>query len=141
MAEATTAEISMPKHGEFCWTEIASTNLEACKSFYKNVFGWEMQQSPNTDEAFEYSEFNLASAYPMGGMYQISAEIFGENLPPPHFLSYISVDNVDVTTSQAFDLGAKIIKPTMDVPNVGKMSIVQDPTGAMIAFITLGGNE
>lgn len=136
MAEATTAEISMPKHGEFCWTEIASTNLEACKSFYKNVFGLEMQKSPNTVEAFEYAEFNLANQYPMGGMYQISAEMFGEHLPPPHFLSYISVEDVDETTSQAFDLGARIIKPTMDVPNVGKMSIIEDPTGAMIAFIT-----
>ena len=142
MAEAITAEISMPKHGEFCWTEIASTNLEACKNFYQNVFGWEMQKSPNTDEAFEYTEFSATPrAYPMGGMYQISAEMFGEHLPPPHFLSYISVDDVEETTSQAFDLGARIIKPSMDVPNVGKMSIIQDPTGAMIAFITLGGNK
>jgi uncharacterized protein len=134
---ATTQQIMLPKHGEFCWTEIASTNLEACKDFYANVFGWEMQKSANTGDAFEYAEFNLPTEYPMGGMYQISAEMFGEHLPPPHFLSYISVDDVDETTRQAFDLGAKIIKPMMDVPNVGKMSIVQDPTGAMIAFITL----
>ena len=141
MSEATAPEISMPKHGDFCWTEIASTNLEACKSFYKNVFGWEMQPSTNTAGGFEYSEFNLANAYPMGGMYQISAEIFGEHLPPPHFLSYISVDDVDEITSKAFDLGARIIKPPMDVPNVGKMSIINDPTGGMMAFITLGGGR
>ncbi len=139
MSEATAPEMEMPKHGDFCWTEIAINDLAACKSFYQNVFGWEMPAS-KVDVGMEYQEFNLPDSYPMGGMYQISHEICGEELPPPHFLNYISVDNVDETTSKAFDLGAKIIKPGMDVPNVGRMSIIQDPSGGMIAFITLGGN-
>ena len=138
MAEATAQEMMMPKNGEFCWTEIAINNLEACKSFYKNVFGWEMPES-KVDVGMEYQEFNLPNSYPMGGLYQISEEMFGENPPPPHYLNYISVDNVDDTTSRAFDLGAKILKPPMDIPNVGRFSIIEDPAGGMIAFITLGG--
>jgi predicted enzyme related to lactoylglutathione lyase len=140
MAEAAAPEMTMPKHGEFCWTEIATNNLEACKSFYTNVFGWELKESKATSEDFEYQEFSANQAnYPMGGMYEISKEMFGENAPPPHFMNYISVDNVDETTSKAYDLGAKIIKSPMEVPNIGKMSIIQDPAGGMIAFITLGG--
>ena len=142
MSEAAAPEMTMPKHGEFCWTEIAINNLEACKDFYSKVFGWEMKKSNNADAGMEYQEFSATpDAYPMGGMYQISKEMFGEHLPPPHFLSYVSVDNVDETTSKAFDLGAKIIKPGIDIPNVGRMSIIQDPTGGMIAFITLGGGK
>ena len=140
MSEATVPEMTMPKHGEFCWTEIAINDLEACKSFYKNVFGWELKVSNAASENFEYQEFSANSgSYPMGGMYQISEEMFGEYPPPPHFLNYVSVDNVDETTSKAYDLGAKIIKEPLEVPNVGKMSIIQDPAGGMIAFITLGG--
>lgn len=140
MSEATAPEMTMPKHGEFCWTEIAINDLEACKSFYKNVFGWEMPES-KVDVGMVYQEFNLPNQYPMGGMYQISKEMFGENVPSPHFLNYINVDNVEETTSKAYDLGAKIIKEPMEIPNVGKMSIVQDPAGGMIAFITLGGQS
>lgn len=139
MAETAASEMTMPKHGEFCWTEIAVNNLETCKSFYKNVFGWELPENRNEGIGMEYQEFNLPNQYPMGGMYQISKEIFGENAPPPHFLNYISVNNVDETTSKASDLGAKIIKEPMEIPNVGRMSIIQDPAGGMIAFITLGG--
>lgn len=140
MSEATAPEMSMPKHGEFCWTEIGVNNLEACKSFYTNVFGWEFKNSDNAVIGMEYPEFSITpNAYPSGGMYQISKEMFGENMPPPHFLNYISVDNVDETTAKAFDLGATVIKTATDIPNVGRMSIVQDPTGGMIAFITLGG--
>lgn len=137
MAEATAQEMTMPKQGEFCWTEIAVNNLEACKSFYKNVFGWELPES-KVDVGMEYQEYNLLNSYPMGGMYQISHEVCGEGeLPPPHYLNYISVENVDETTSKAFDLGAKIVKPPMDIPNTGRFSIIEDPAGGMIAFITL----
>lgn len=138
MAEATAQEMTMPKQGDFCWTEIAVNNLETCKSFYKNVFGWEMPES-KTDVGMVYQEFNLPDSYPMGGMYEISKEMFGEELPPPHYLSYISVDNVDEITSKAYDLGAKIIKEPIDIPNTGRFSIIEDPSGGMIAFITLGG--
>lgn len=142
MAEATAPEMTMPKHGDFCWTEIATNNLEACKNFYSNVFGWELKQSKATGEDFEYQEFSATEGgNPMGGIYQITNEMFGEQMPPPHFLNYINVDNVDETTRQAFDLGAKIIKPPMDIPNVGRFSIIQDPTDGIVAFITLGGEK
>lgn len=139
MSEATATEIIMPKHGDFCWTEIASNNLESCKNFYSNVFGWEMKESNSIGEAFEYQEFSAASnSFPMGGMYQISEEMCGgKELPPPHFMNYISVNNVDESASKAFDLGGKIVSAPMDIPNVGRFTIIQDPTGAHIALITL----
>lgn len=140
MAEATAQEMTMPEHGEFCWTEIAVNNLESSKNFYEKVFGWEFRVSNASNENFEYAEFGLPNQETIGGMYEITKEMFGENMPPPHFLSYIAVDNVDETTSKAYDLGAKIIKTPMDIPNVGRFSIIEDTAGGMISFIVLGGN-
>lgn len=139
MSEATAPEMEMPKHGDFCWTEIATNNLETCKSFYANVFGWEMKQSKEMGEAFVYQEFSAtANGFPMGGMYELTAEMCGGNEPPPpHFINYISVDNVDESASKAFELGGKIVAPPMDIPNVGRFALIQDPTGANVAFITL----
>jgi uncharacterized protein len=125
----------MPKHGEFCWTEIATNDLPQAKNFYSNVFGWNFKQG-STDE-MEYPEFSVGDEYPMGGMYAITKEMCGENLPPPHFMSYISVDNVDDSTNKAKELGGSVIKEPSEIPNVGRFSIVQDPTGGVVALITL----
>src|SRR5215203_4014655 len=131
----------MPAHGSFGWTEIASGNLEKCKSFYANVFGWNYGGGAAAAEGgMEYAEFRIGDTSPMGGIYEISRELCGEGeLPPPHFVNYIVVDDVHLLTTRAFDLGATIIRPPMPVSNVGTMSMIKDPAGAMIAFITLDG--
>jgi len=46
---------------------------------------------------------------------------------------YVAVDDVDENAKLAEELGAKIIRGPMDIPNVGRMAIIEDPTGAMIA--------
>ena len=127
---ATAPEMTMPQDGEFCWTEIATNNLETCKSFYSNVFGWELKESKATSEEFEYQEFSATEGgFPMGGMYQLTPEMCGGNdPPPPHFMNYISVNDVDESASKAFELGGKIVSPPTDIPNVGRFTIIQDPS-------------
>lgn len=138
------AEHEMPKHGDFCWTEIAVDDLQKCKNFYSNVFGWTFNRGTASDETMEYPEFTIAGCdYPQGGMYLISQEVVGEGeqLPPPHLLNYIHVDDVDATTSRSFDLGATVIKSPTDIPNVGRFSIIKDPSGAVVSFLTLSGQH
>ena len=123
-----------PQPGSFCWTEIASTDAEKCKTFYQNVFGWTFQDSKSITDGFAYHEFYTGEEYPAGGLYQISAEICGEGeLPPPHFMSYVAVGDVDANAKLAVELGGKLIREPMDIPNVGRFAIIQDPTGGIIA--------
>jgi uncharacterized protein len=142
MSEQATAEqMQMPKHGEFCWTEIATNDLEKCQTFYENVFGWEIKKNDNYDAGMDYREFSNGGRG-FGGMYEITREIWGEEMPPPHFMTYIAVDDVDETASQAFELGGTIAIPPTDIPNVGRFCLIKDPTGAMFSAITLtGGGE
>lgn len=123
----------MPKHGTFCWTEIASNDAEKCKAFYSDVFGWEFQASKSEGAGIEYNEFSTGGGHPAGGLYQIDPKWFGDDPPPPHFMIYVAVDDVDENAQLAEELGATLIKLPMDIPNVGRMCIIQDPTGAMIA--------
>jgi uncharacterized protein len=142
MAEAAAPEMTMPKHGEFCWTEIISNDLAACKNFYTNVFGWEFNQSTAIGEDFEYLEYNNPNSYPMGGLFKMTPEMCGvEEIPPPHFMNYIYVNNVDELANKAADLGGKIVSPPADIPNVGRFAMIQDPTGAMFAILTLKEGE
>ncbi len=127
----------MPKHGQFCWTEIAVGDLPAARTFFSNVFGWHMHESHDPNPAMEYQEYSVGGGYPMGGMYQIDPKFFGGNAPPPHFNNYIAVDDVDATAARAAELGATILNGPMDIPNVGRFAVVKDPVGAMFAIITL----
>lgn len=134
------AAFAGPETGSFCWTEIASTDADKCKAFYTNVFGWKFQDSQATAGAFAYHEFSTGGDYPAGGLYQISKEVCGEGeLPPPHFMTYVAVDDVDANAELAKKLGGTVIKGPMDIPNTGRFAIIQDPTGGMIATFKMQG--
>lgn len=134
------AAFAGPEQGSFCWTEIASSNSAKCKEFYSNVFGWKFKDSDVGEGAFEYHEFYTGGDYPSGGLYEISPEICGEGeMPPPHFLTYIAVDDVDANARRAEELGGTVIKEPMDIPNTGRFAIIQDPTGAMFATFKMQG--
>lgn len=133
---AVEEQMAMPEHGEFCWTEIVTKNLDENAKFYSEVFGWELKQSTVTGEEMKYLEFNTPGKFPMGGIYELSEECQG-GISVPHFMNYIAVDDVDETASQAFELGGKIVVPPMNIPNVGRFCQIQDPTGAIFSVITL----
>lgn len=134
-----------PAPGSFCWTEIASSDAAKCKEFYTNVFGWKFKDSDATDGAFAYHEYTTGGDYPAGGLYEITPEMCGEGqpVPPPHFMTYVAVDDVDENAKLAVELGGKIIREPMDIPNTGRFAVIQDPTGAMISTFKMseGGHH
>lgn len=136
MSEGTKESMQMPKHGTYCWTEIASNNLAATKSFYTELFGWKIAESSN-DVGMEYAEYDTGLGHPAGGMYEMSKEMFGDEMPPPHFMNYIAVDDVDASIERVKELGGTVTGEAQDIPNTGRMAVVQDPTGATFALITL----
>ena len=129
--------MEMPKHGQFCWMELATTDLEVCKTFYAEMFGWEFKGSPNAETKVEYPEFGFPNSYPMGGMMKMSPEMYGGHTPPPHWGSYIAVDDCDASAAKCKELGGKVCAEPFEIPNVGRMSVVQDPTGATFSLIKL----
>lgn len=134
--------MEMPKHGDFCWSEIAVSDLEKCKAFYANVFGWEFTKSENAGSEMEYLEFSSSKEeQPDGALYQLDPAMFGGVAPPPHIAQYVSVDNVDESLEKAKLLGGSVVFGPYDIPNVGRMGVITDPTGAAISLITLRSPE
>lgn len=124
----------MPKHGQVCWTEIASTNLEACKTFYGELFNWNLKKSEAVSSEMEYIEFGTEGDCMSGGMHQMTKE-FGDS--PSHWMSYVAVDNVDESAEKVKELGGNVCVPPTNIPNVGRFCVVNDPTGATFSMITL----
>jgi predicted enzyme related to lactoylglutathione lyase len=53
---------------------------------------------------------------------------------PPHWMVYVLVTNADKATARAKQLGATVHSGPFDVMDAGRMSVVQDPAGAMFCI-------
>lgn len=135
------SEMSRPKHGEFCWMELASSDIESCKPFYAELFGWKMETSKSVP-GFEYTEFGADADSKLGGMYQMTEEFCDENgkMMASHWRLYIVVDDVDAAVEKVTELGGEICVPPMDIPNTGRFCAVNDPSGAVLSLITLNSD-
>src|SRR5687768_16046281 len=122
MSENAAAEQrEMPKHGEFCWNELAVEKLEKSKTFYTEIFGWSFQKSEAT--GMEYYEVGLENGQRFGGMWEMTGECKARDSSEafsPRWGNYIAVDDVDESARKAFELGGTIVQPPMDIPNVGR---------------------
>src|SRR5260370_7083308 len=54
--------------------------------------------------------------------------------PPPSWLGYVGVDDVDATTDHARRLGGAVYVDPRDIPNVGRFSVIADPQKAGIGL-------
>jgi hypothetical protein len=74
---------------------------------------------------------------PVGGIFDISGVDYAG--VPEGWMPYIAVDDVDARVKKAVAAGAKVMKPAFDVPNVGRIVILQEPGGAGIGWMTPAG--
>lgn len=118
-----------PNVGEFCWNELATSDLKATKAFYKAVLGWDFIDHDMGDMTYTMIK---KGDNEFGGIWQIPTE--KRNEIPPHWMGYILVDNLQETITKAQQNGATIRVPETPVGDFGKFVIVQDPNGAHIAF-------
>ena len=118
-----------PQHGTFCWNELITTDTGKASNFYTSLLGWEKTAGPG---GMDYTMWKAGEAM-AGGMMGRTPEM-GD--VPSHWMSYITVDDVDALASKIEGLGGKIICPPMDIPEVGRFLILQDPTGATVGLIT-----
>jgi predicted enzyme related to lactoylglutathione lyase len=120
------------QHGAFSWCELMTSDLEAAKQFYGSLFGWTLEDSPMEDMTYTVIK---VEGKEVGGMMSTSAPQVQGN-PSPHWGTYVTVQNVDATAQQAKELGAQLILEPMDIPDVGRFAVLQDPQGAVLSIIT-----
>lgn len=122
------AEFSSHIPGTFSWVELATTDQKAGVAFYRALFGWDVNEQPiGPDET--YSMFLLRGKEVAAGYTMRPEE--RQSGAPPHWNLYVTVASADEATKLAQELGAKVFAPPFDVMDVGRMAVLQDPTGAV----------
>jgi len=128
MSEPTTA--AHPTVGTFCWNELMTTDTPAARAFYTSLLGW-ITEEMDMGEAGMYTIFKQGDQQVAGMMGMSGPQFEGV---PPHWMGYIHVADVDAKTAQAEQLGGTICVPPTDIPNIGRFSVVTDPTEAVISL-------
>lgn len=116
--------------GSFCWIELGTTDQEAAKNFYCQFFGWTVNDvlvGPND----LYSMFQLEGR-DVGAAYTLRPEQRAHGAPP-HWMVYVAVESADDTAKTAAALGGTILVHPFDVSDVGRMAVIQDPTGPVFS--------
>ena len=122
-----------PKIGSFSWNELITPDTKAAETFYKQLFGWQSRpfSPPGTPAgAPPYTVF-LTDPNTMGVGGMMASPAPGM---PAQWHAYVIVTNVDASVALATKLGGKVCLPAMDVPEVGRVAMIQDPQGAVIGL-------
>jgi uncharacterized protein len=117
------------KQGTFSWVDLSTTDTAAAKKFYGELFGWSFDDQP-AGPGMTYSMCKLDSKH----VCALTTMGPGKEGLPPHWSSYITVDDVDAVTKKAASSGGTVVAPPFDVMDVGRMSVVQDPSGAVVCL-------
>jgi hypothetical protein len=111
--------------GKFVWFENASRDPKAAQAFYGELFGWKVDPSPMG--ATKYDRI-MAGGVGIGGYHALDAK----DPRPAHWISYLSVPDVDKGLAAAKAAGAKVVVEAFDIPTVGRMGGIVDPQGAAL---------
>jgi uncharacterized protein len=111
--------------GTFSWAELATSDSGAAKAFYTAVLGWDYDDNDMGEQGV-YT-IVLRDGKTVGALYQEADQ-------PPHWNCYLTVASADDTTAKARDGGANVVMEPFDVMELGRMSVIADPTGAALAL-------
>lgn len=119
-------------HGLFTWTDISLPDPAGGSKFYADLFGWKAEDQHDPDGNYIYTMFSK------GGK---SAAGLGPQPPdmaqsgfPPMWTSYVNVHDIEATIGRWTAAGGSVMVPIMDVFTSGRMAVVADPEGAVVAL-------
>ena len=110
----------------FVHVELNTTDVDKAKAFYGKLFDWGMEDVPMGDNAYTMIKVGSGTG---GGL--LKHPVPGA---PSAWLAYVSVDDIKAATEQARSLGARIMQDVTEVPGMGWLSILIDPTGAALGL-------
>jgi uncharacterized protein len=119
-------------HGQFHWNELRTRDPERAKRFYAETIGWGFEQSSTPDGHVYWVA--MAGGRPVAGLFHLTSPQFDS--VPESWMSFLAVDDVDARVAKALGAGAKLAMPVFDVPDVGRIAMLLEPSGAGVGWIT-----
>lgn len=115
--------------GKFVWHNLVTTDAEAARRFYGELFGWEFTiKKDGRYSVISYRGKNV------GGI--VDATLSDKRPKAGFWLTSISVPDVDQALAAAVEAGAKRLEDPRDIAGVGRAAAIEDATGAVVHLLT-----
>ena len=118
--------------GMFHWNELISGDVEKAKAFYGGTLGWTFEDVPGAEGS--YTLIRLGDAY-VGGILRKPPMMANV---PDHWFAYIAVDDIEARVKAMQAEGGRLMRAIFDVPNFGRIAIIEDATGVGIGLVQPG---
>jgi predicted enzyme related to lactoylglutathione lyase len=112
--------------GKFVWFELVTPATARAQAFYGEVLGWKVQRFPVGPVEYEM----IYAGDAMIGGYAPAAS--GQS---PHWISCVSVPDVEAASAAAVAAGGKVVVPATQIPGVGQRARIADPQGAELCLL------
>lgn len=118
-------------HGTVHWNELITSDVKKSVAYYTDLMGWTVDEMPMGDGniyyLFKKGDDIICGAAPNG------PEMGGA---PDSWMTYLAVSDVDAAAAASTAAGGTILAPAFDVPGVGRIVMLADPTGAVLGLMT-----
>ena len=116
----------MANQSPFIWHELVTSNQKNSGAFYSQLFGWTCEEV----DAGQFGIYTLfkKSGQTIAGMMNPTPETPGKG---SYWHAYIEVEDIDECAKRAASLGGSILVSPHDIPDVGRVCAVADPSGAI----------
>ena len=116
----------MANQNPFIWHELVTPDQASSGAFFKQLFGWTSREV----DAGPFGKYTLfqKDGEDVAGMMNPTADTPGKG---SCWHSYIAVESVDDCAKRAPLLGGTVVVPPHDIPDVGRVCVLSDPTAAV----------
>jgi predicted enzyme related to lactoylglutathione lyase len=112
---------------------LATSDSGDARSFYTRLFGWDGVAELTASAAGAFTMLRRGGRE-VAVLYRQMPEARAAGAPP-HWTSFISVDDADATAARANELGgAAVFREPFDVLDAGCVAAIRDPTGALVSL-------
>ena len=115
--------------GKFVWFEHLSRDPKKAQEFYSEVLGWKVAPFPMGDSTYDMILAGDTLDAMIGGYAEPK-----NGRQPSHWISYVSVEDVDAAAKLAAANGGKVVEGPFDIPDVGRTAGIVDPQGAELSL-------
>jgi predicted enzyme related to lactoylglutathione lyase len=124
------------QHGVPCWVDTWQPDLEAAVAFYTGLFGWEAHETspPGAERRHFMCELRGRRVAGIGSPPPIPGHT-------PVWGTYVWVADVEDTVEQTREAGGNVILEPFDALDGGRLALLADSTGGVIAAWQVGENR
>jgi uncharacterized protein len=119
-----------------CWVDTSQPDPDAAAAFYRDLFGWEVENvmPPDAPGSYYIARLHGGEVGAVGGQPPGQAA-------PAAWNTYVWVADADETAAKARAAGGRVLTDPFDVFDAGRTATCADPDGAVFSLWQAGRNR